>query len=412
MVTIRPVERALVPVDSTAAQQIMGPNYDEFQSDGEIFDIIQQQPHSVLRLTMAHCDVPQVDQALKDGSDEALAKARSNLAELVDSPLTRVAENVLWIYEILDRRFPDRRQIGLGGMASTDEIRTDQNPEGVVIRNEGIREEKARGRAELIQATNALIGTVNLAVEDPSTTLASALESHADAHPASYEATDEVGNRHRVWLLEEAALTNRFAELLEQIPFAYVADGNHRSAAAALLGKAGYLAVFFTCERMGLAPYNRLVRVSEAQPADLAEALSERFDVLRLDGEDTYQPTQPHSIGLYTPGHWYRLTPRPGSYDPQNAVEDIDAEIVQRHLFDSLLGITDARDKRLTFVGGNKDAAYLKAQVDAGEYALAVTLPPVTMKQFVEVCRQNRFMPPKSTWFEPKIRSGLVSALI
>ena len=107
-----------------------------------------------------------------------------------------------------------------------------------------------------------------------------------------------------------------------------------------------------------------------------------------------------------------KLVPRESAFDPENAAESIDADIVQRHLFAGVLGIEDPRAKELTFVGGNRDAAYLKAQVDAGHHDLAITLAPVTIDQFIEVCRQNRLMPPKSTWFQPKIRSGLVMALL
>jgi uncharacterized protein (DUF1015 family) len=106
------------------------------------------------------------------------------------------------------------------------------------------------------------------------------------------------------------------------------------------------------------------------------------------------------------------LRPRPGTYDPADAAQDIDADIVQRRLFVDVFGIADARDERIAYVGANRDAAWLQAQVDSGRFACAVTLPPVTMEQFINVCRQNRLMPPKSTWFVPKVRTGLVMALL
>ena len=111
-------------------------------------------------------------------------------------------------------------------------------------------------------------------------------------------------------------------------------------------------------------------------------------------------------------GGWLKLSPRAGAYDASNAAQAIDSDIVQRHIFAGILGIEDPRAKELTFVGGNRDAAYLKSEVDAGRHDLAVTLAPVTIDQFIDVCRQNRIMPPKSTWFQPKIRSGLVMALL
>lgn len=411
MVTIRPVSHALVPRDSAAADQIMGPNYDEFQSDQEVWNIIQTKPNSILRLTMAHCDVADPDDIETDGSETALDRAAQNLRSLIDSPETRVVDEILWIYEIQDCRRPGVRQIGLGGFASTDEIRTEANPTGAVIRNEGIREPKARGRATLIERTSALIGTVNLAIEDPDQKIAEQLEQIADSRRSSFEATDECGHIHRVWVVDNTAEVTALQALFAQIPCAYVADGNHRSAAAALLGKPDYLAVFFTCERMGLAPYNRLVAPKTSAVSDWEAGLNDTFEITRLD-VDSFQPDETHAIGMYRSGHWWKLTPRDGCFDSSNAVQSIDSDIVQRHIFDGMLGITDPRDAQLTFVGGNKDAVYLRQQVDSGRHEFAITLAPVTMQQFVEVCRQNRFMPPKSTWFEPKIRSGLVSALL
>ena len=411
MITISPVKRALVPVDSQAAQRIMGPNYDEFQSDEEIWEILQAQPDCILRVTMAHCDQMHKSEIIKDGSPEALDKAWENFKQLIEGPLTRIVENMLWVYEIRDRRRPELRQIGLGGAAKTSEIRTEGTPNGSVIRNEGIREEKARGRANLIEKTHSYIGTVNNTVEDANGRIVSALERFADARDADYEATDEFGNRHRVSLVTKPEDIEKFQKLFAEEPCAFVADGNHRSAAAALLGKEDYLAVFFTTGRMWLAPYNRLVKPRK-KIENWPEALSESFEVELLGDLAEFQPTETHEIGFYLPGHWHRLKAKPGTFDPENAAQAIDSDIVQNRLFRDLLEIDDPRDEQLTFVGGNKSSAWLKDQVDQGRYEFAVTLPAVTMKQFVEVCQQNRFMPPKSTWFEPKIRSGLVSALL
>ena len=188
-----------------------------------------------------------------------------------------------------------------------------------------------------------------------------------------------------------------------------MADGNHRSAAAAMLDSEHFLNVFFPLERMSLAPYNRLVRDAGLEDQVVLRDLGESFHV--MEAPEAFQPEEAHHIGLYTGRRWYCLTPRPGSYDERNAVECIDANIVQRLFFDAVLGIADARDHRLNFVGGDRDLSFLRAGVDSGGYRYAVTLAPVTLRQFAEVCRQNRIMPPKSTWFQPKIRSGLVMAL-
>jgi uncharacterized protein (DUF1015 family) len=413
LITITPVPRALVPVDSEAAAHISAPNYDEFQGDGEIWNLLQTNPMSVLRVTMAHCDAPSIADIESGDTETSLARAKGNMQELIASPLTREVRDVLWVYEIRDPRRPDQPQIGLGGMASTAQIRTEATPEGTIIRNEGIREPKSRGRADLIEATNVIIGTVNNAVDDSSGAIQAALESHADSTAADFEVTDHHGNRHRAWIVEDAEAIAHFRQLFSEEPQAYVADGNHRSAAAAMLGYETFLAVFFPAAAMGIYPYNRLI-TNRGDPVDgLSAAVAKNFEIVGSLESAAYQPTTTHSIGLYSPEQgWMHLRPLPGTYDPDNAVEAIDADIVQRKLFADVFGIEDAGDPRLTFVGSNKDATWLQAAVDEGRAAYAVTLPAVTMSQFIAVCTQNRHMPPKSTWFEPKIRSGLVMALL
>ncbi|MFO1095549.1 MAG: DUF1015 family protein [Planctomycetaceae bacterium] len=412
MVTIQPVHRALVPCDSDAANRLTAPNYDEFQSDREVWDLLQRRPECVLRITMAHCHVPRVEDILPDGGPAAMAHAVSEMQALSGSKLTRKVSNILWVYEVVSPRRPKLRQIGLGGFGRTSEIRTDAQPQGTIIRNEGIHPDKAEGRARLITATNAYIGTVNCAVRDRLGRFVAALETVADARSCDFEATDEAGNRHRAWLVTDPQQIAGFQALLAAEPAAYVADGNHRSAAAAMLGKEHFLAVFFPTGRMHLEPYNRLLPSLGRSPEQVATLLAQHFDIRPLGPLPEYRPQQIHEIGLYHAGLWHLLQPRAGTFDPDNAAESIDAAIVHKHIVQGVLGIADARDKRINYVGGNKDSRYLKARVDAGDYNLALSLAPVTMQQFCDVCEQNLFMPPKSTWFDPKIRSGMVMALL
>ena len=417
MITITPVRRALIPVDSAAAALVSAPNYDQFQGDQEIWDLLQENPMSVLRVTMAHCQADSPETMGVRDSQDALAKAGTHMEELEASEFTEEVRDILWVYEIGDPTRPDVRQIGLGGMARTDEIRTDATPGGTIIRNEGAREPKVRGRADLIRATDAIIGMVNNGVDDASGEFQRQLEAHADAAPPDLDVPDQHGNRHRVWILRDEETIQRFQALLAKEPHAYVADGNHRSAAASMLGYEHFLSVFFPAPTMGIRPYNRLVRTSALAPDQLASAIQERFafdtPTDALADADPYQPTETHDIGLYIPDvGWRRLRPLPGTFDPDDAAEAIDYGIVQKNLFEHVFGIADAGDDRLTFVGSNKDAAWLQEEVDEGRASYAVTLPAVTMDEFIEVCRQNRHMPPKSTWFEPKVRSGLVMALL
>lgn len=301
MITITPVPRALVPVDSEAAARISAPNYDEFQGDGEIWNLLQANPMSVLRVTMAHCDAPSIDDIESGDTATSLARAQGNMRELVASQLTREVRDVLWVYEIRDPRRPDRPQIGLGGMARTAQIRTEATPEGTIIRNEGIREPKSRGRADLIKATNAVIGTVNNAVDDSSGAIQAALEAHADSAAADFEVTDHHGNRHRVWIVDDTDAIARFRQLFSEEPRAYVADGNHRSAAAAMLGYETFLAVFFPAAAMRIYPYNRLITITDDAPRELSAAVAKNFEIGGTLESAAYQPTTTHNIGLYSP---------------------------------------------------------------------------------------------------------------
>jgi uncharacterized protein (DUF1015 family) len=412
MPSIDPIAHALVPVDSAAAEAIGAPNYDEFQSDQEVWDLLETRPRSVLRVTMPQCDVATPDEIDDEHDPATLARAGSNMAKLIASPLTRQVRDILFVYEITSPRIPEVRQIGLGGMARTNEIRTSETPGGTIIRNEGIRESKARGRAVLVQATLTDMGTVNNAIDDASGAVEAALLAHATAVQPSFVTDDEVGDVHRVWLIDDAIEIGRFQALLASEPRAYVADGNHRSAAAAMLGYTHFLTVFFPARTMTIAPYNRLIEPGIRALDDVPGALAGAFDVTARSTDEAFQPQNSHEIGFYDGQRWWEVRPKPGSWNPDDAAEDIDADIVQRHLFAGVFGIDDARDDRLTFVGANRDAAWLQAQVDGGEFQYAVTLPPVTMEQFIRICLQNKLMPPKSTWFVPKIRSGLVMALL
>lgn len=163
---------------------------------------------------------------------------------------------------------------------------------------------------------------------------------------------------------------------------------------------------------MRIAPYNRLLSAPTPARAAVMTALNDHFLVEAMDGNEAFQPTKTHEIGMYDGSRWWKLTPREGTFEPSDAAQNIDADIVQRLIFDRVFGIDDARDERITYVGANRNALWLQEEVDSDRFAYAFTLPPVTMRQFIDVCLQDKLMPPKSTWFVPKIRSGLVMALL
>ena len=401
-----------MPLDSECADRISSVNYDEFQGDHEIWEAIRAEPESVLSVTMAHCAVESPDAILRELSEEALAAAKRNMARLRGSPRVREMHDVSFVYEIEDPQRPGVRQIGLGGMIPTGHIATDHNSHGTVIRNEGVREYKARGRATVIEATQAIIGAVNMAVPDREGRLLAALLSFADGRTPDYEAAGTAGTTHRIWILAQGE-GRELRAVLDQQPEAYVSDGNHRSAAVCMLGAPEFLGVYFPASTQTIQPYNRLVSLPAGDAwAQVEAALGDDFRLVDGNRGGPYQPKSAHRTGLYTSeSGWREATVSASAWDVPGAAASIDHAVVQRTLF-SRLGIEEEGDPGLTFVGANKDAAWLQQQVDAGRAGLAVTLPAVTMDQFIAVCRQRKMMPPKSTWFEPKIRAGLVTALL
>ena len=216
----------------------------------------------------------------------------------------------------------------------------------------------------------------------------------------------------------------RITELVAEMPAMYIADGHHRSAAAALVGNEKklqnpnhkgdeeynyFLAVCFPDDQLHIMDYNRVVKdLNGMTEAQFLEALKEDFDVQEM-GADIYRPEALHVFALYMGGMWYKLTAKAGRYDDNDPIGVLDVTISSNLILDKLLGIKDLRsDKRIDFVGGIRGLGELKNRVDSGEMKMALALYPVTMKQLIDIADTGNIMPPKTTWFEPKLRSGLI----
>ncbi len=230
------------------------------------------------------------------------------------------------------------------------------------------------------------------------------------------------GFRHTFWVIDDKETIEQITSIFAEIPAMYIADGHHRSAAAAGVGaelkakglKANgeweyFLAVCFPDNQLNIIDYNRVVRdlngLSEAQFLD---ALKADFEV-EDKGTEIYKPNQLHNFSLYIGGHWYSLTAKTGRYDDADPIGVLDVTISSNLILDKILGIKDLRsDKRIDFVGGIRGLGELKRRVDSGEMKMALALYPVTMKQIIDIADSGNIMPPKTTWFEPKLRSGLV----
>ena len=232
------------------------------------------------------------------------------------------------------------------------------------------------------------------------------------------------GFRHQLWVVADdndiATITEEFAKM----PALYIADGHHRSAAAALVGaeKAKnnpahkgdeeynyFMAVCFQASQLTVLDYNRVVKdLNGLTSEQFLDALRRNFDV-EDKGEEIYKPARLHEFSLYLDGHWFALTAKAGTYDDHDPIGVLDVDISSRLILDDILGIKDLRsDKRIDFVGGLRGLEELKRRVDSGEMRMALALYPVSMKQIIDIADSGKIMPPKATWFEPKLRSGLI----
>ena len=294
---------------------------------------------------------------------------------------------------------------------------------GVIKRHELTRKDKEEDRMKHVRITDANMEPVFFAYPD-NKTLDGIIAKYA-AQPTTYDFIAPIdGFRHQFWVISDEAdietITNTFAT----IPSLYIADGHHRSAAAALVGaeKAKlnphttgleeynyFMAVCFPASQLTILDYNRVVKDLNGMTADqFLKALETDFTVADK-GTDNYRPQHLHEFSLYLDGRWYSLVARPGTYDDNDPIGVLDVDISSRLIFDKLLGIHDLRtDKRIDFVGGLRGLGELKRRVDIGEIKMALALYPVTMKQIMNIADSGKIMPPKATWFEPKLRSGLV----
>ncbi len=294
--------------------------------------------------------------------------------------------------------------------------------DGRIKKHELTRHDKEEDRMKHIRNTKANIEPVFLAFHDNE-----ALEqiiSQVSAQEPEYDFVSEDGIRHELWVIRDKEMVARITEAFKSLPALYIADGHHRTAAAALVGDEMarnnpnhkgdeeynyFLAVCFPESHLKIIDYNRLVRDLNGHTVDeFIELLRKHFDVVPVDGE-IYRPAGLHNFALYVGGRWYSLTAHADTYDDADPIRGLDVTVSSKYILDEILGITDLRrDKRIDFVGGIRGLGELKARVDSGEMAMALALYPVTMRQLLAIADSGNIMPPKTTWFEPKLRSGLV----
>ena len=295
--------------------------------------------------------------------------------------------------------------------------------QGVIKKHELTRADKEEDRMKHVRTSSAHIEPVFLAYH-PRPVLLALRQKYAAQAPVYDFVAPIDGFRHQLWIVSDKADQATITAEFEQMNALYIADGHHRSAAAALVGAERarqtpgatgleefnyYMAVCFPADELTILDYNRVVKdLNGLSPEAFLEALAKNFDVT-AKGPEPYRPQQPHEFSLYLEGTWYALNAHEGTYDPTDPIGVLDVDISSRLILDELLGIKDLRkDKRIDFVGGLRGLSELQHRVDSGEMKMALALYPVSMQQIMDIADSGKIMPPKATWFEPKLRSGLI----
>ena len=321
-------------------------------------------------------------------------------------------------YYIYAQTMNGKTQYGLVVCAFVDDYLN-----GVIKKHELTRRDKEEDRMKHVRVNNANIEPVFFAYPD-NTVLNDVIMKYAQTEPEYDFIAPIDGFRHQFWIISDSKDIEVVTEEFAKMPALYIADGHHRSAAAALVGaeKAKqnpdhkgteeynyFMAVCFQASQLTILDYNRVVKdLNGLSSEEFLKALSKNFDVVEK-GADIYKPDHLHNFSLYLDNKWYSLTAKQGTFDDKDPIGVLDVDISSRLILDEILGIKDLRsDKRIDFVGGLRGLEELKRRVDSVEMRMALALYPVTMQQIMDIADSGKIMPPKATWFEPKLRSGLI----
>ncbi len=391
--------------------------YDVLNSD-EAREEARDNPYSLLHIVKPEIDCPpdisEYDPLIYNTAKRNLDKFRER------KWLVQDRDEQLYIYA---QTMEGKTQYGLVGCAAVEDYMNDR-----IKKHELTRKDKEEDRIKHVKITNANMEPVFFtyrAVPEIDAIVSSCVKNNDPV----YDFTAEDGVGHHLWLLDDPELISEVAGLFEEkVPCTYVADGHHRTAAAAIVGNEKksanpdhtgeeeynyFLAVHFPDNQLSIIDYNRVVKdLNGLDENDFFERLREVFTV-EEKGQEIYKPGRLHNFSLYLGGKWYSLTARPGTYNDDDPIGCLDVTILSELVLDNILDIKDLRtDKRIDFVGGIRGLGELQRRVDSGEMKAAFALYPVTMKQLMDIADTGNLMPPKTTWFEPKLRSGLVVHLL
>ena len=396
------------------AREVACPPYDVL-STREAREIVKRFPLSFLRVNKSELEF---DDSVNPYSEEVYSRAKANLDGLVEEGLmVRDAKPCFYI----DRLTMDgRSQTGLMALTSVEEY-----DQGKIKKHEHTRPEKVKDRADHITYLNAQVGPVLTTFRyDVQIDL---ILKKITSNPALTDFVAEDGIQHEFWVVNDDDLIARITAAFAKLPCLYIADGHHRSQSASEVcsrlksknphhtGQESYnffLNVLFPDNELRIMPYNRVIRDLNGMTIEqILDRASRKFDIFPNDKE--INPSQPHIFGLYCQGKWYQMKSEPGSFDANNPTGSIDAAILAENFIAPIMGITNPKtDKRIDFVGGIRGTKELVKLVDSGEFKIAFSLYPTSIEQLLKVADAGQVMPPKSTWFEPKLRDGLAVYLL
>ena len=385
--------------------------YDVLNSQ-EAREEAQGNPDSFLRVIKPEITLPT---DIGQYAQEVYAAGRRNFRRLLESGTFFQDEKAcLYIYELTRN---GRSQTGIVAAAAVDDYR-----EGRIRKHELTRPDKENDRKNHVRAAMLNAEPVFFAYRAVAA-LADMQRRIKQSRPV-YDFISDDAVRHRFWVVADEDTIQRIVDEFERIPATYIADGHHRTAAAALIGAGlknenpqhsgqeayhSFLAVHFPADQLEIMDYNRVVTdLNGLECADFLERISASFTI-RKTGKKACKPKQLHEIGMYLDGEWYALTANTDTYDDNDPIGALDVTILSREILAPVLNICDLRtDKRIDFVGGSRGLQALEKRVDSGEMTLAFAMYPVSMQQLMDIADNELIMPPKVTWFEPKLRSGLV----
>jgi len=410
MAVLKPFKGLRPPVELAA--KVASRPYDVLNSE-EAREEAKGNPYTLLHIIKPEIDFPA-------GTDEHTEPVYQKAAENLNvwrkkGWLVKDAKESLYIYA---QTMDGRTQYGIVGCASVDDYLN-----GVIKKHELTRSDKEEDRMKHVRITNANMEPVFFAypaVKELDDIVADIVARQSTV----YDFVADDGFGHHFWLVDNEQIIDKIVKLFAKIPATYVADGHHRTAAAALVGKEKraenpnhtgheeynyFLAVHFPDNQLKIIDYNRTVKdLNGLSATALIDKIGEDFEIQKI-GTEIYKPDQLHTFSMYLKGEWYKLVTKTGCYNDNDPIGVLDVTILSNLILDNILGIKDLRtDKRIDFIGGIRGLGELKARVDSGDMKVAFALFPVSMKQLIDIADSGNIMPPKTTWFEPKLRSGLV----